>query len=259
MPGRSRYGSPVKNYDRRVWVLAALLSALAGYVGAIGFIALNGFFVSFMSGNPTHLGVGLAQASTPAAVALSLVGTFVVGVVAGSLTGHVAKGHRRTAVLVLVAVLLALAAGMGSLDHTKGAVALMVVAMGAENAVFERDGEVYIGLTYMTGRLVKLGQRLAMALVGGNRFAWVSYLLLWAGRRSLCRRPRLTRHWALLGCGPRRPSRRSSRPSRRARRQLSAGDDKQLDRRSVRLHRGGHDRISCRDNGLGRDATLEVV
>lgn len=181
MPARARYGPIVKSYDRRVWVLAALLSGLAGYVDAIGFIALNGFFVSFMSGNSTRLGVGLAHASTPAVVALALVGTFVAGVIAGSLTGHVAKAHRRTAVLVVVAVLLALAAGMGSLDHTAGAVALMVLAMGAENAVFERDGEVHIGLTYMTGTLVKLGQRLATALVGGDRFAWVPYLLLWLG------------------------------------------------------------------------------
>ena len=57
----------------------------------------------------------------------------------------------------------------------------MVLAIGAENAVFERDGEVEIGLTYMTGTLVKLGQRLTAALLGGVRFAWLPYLLLWLG------------------------------------------------------------------------------
>jgi uncharacterized membrane protein YoaK (UPF0700 family) len=57
----------------------------------------------------------------------------------------------------------------------------MALAMGAENAVFERDGEVSIGLTYMTGTLVKVGQRLTAALFGGDRFAWAPYLLLWAG------------------------------------------------------------------------------
>lgn len=38
-------------YDRRLKLMAACLSALAGYVDAIGFIKLGGFFISFMSGN----------------------------------------------------------------------------------------------------------------------------------------------------------------------------------------------------------------
>lgn len=42
-------------------MLAATLSALAGYVDAVGFMTLGGFFVSFMSGNSTRLGVGLSS------------------------------------------------------------------------------------------------------------------------------------------------------------------------------------------------------
>ena len=57
----------------------------------------------------------------------------------------------------------------------------MALAMGAENAVFEQDGEVQIGLTYMTGTLVKLGQRITAALLGGARWAWAPYLMLWLG------------------------------------------------------------------------------
>jgi uncharacterized membrane protein YoaK (UPF0700 family) len=34
----------------------------------------------------------------------------------------------------------------------------------------------------MTGTLVKPGQRIAAALLVGDRFAWVRYLLLWSGR-----------------------------------------------------------------------------
>ena len=61
------------------------------------------------------------------------------------------------------------------------AVAALALAMGAENAVFQRDGEVSIGVTYMTGALVRFGQKLATALTGGARFEWLPYLLLWAG------------------------------------------------------------------------------
>ncbi len=57
-------------YDKRVQALAIGLSMLAGYVDAIGFIQLGGFFVSFMSGNSTRLGVG------------GLIALFVIGVIA---------------------------------------------------------------------------------------------------------------------------------------------------------------------------------
>ena len=57
----------------------------------------------------------------------------------------------------------------------------MVITMGAENTVFECDGELHIGLTYITGTLVKIGQRLADAVTGGLQFAWLPYLMLWLG------------------------------------------------------------------------------
>ncbi len=168
-------------YDKRVQAFAVGLSSLAGYVDAIGFIQLGGFFVSFMSGNSTRLGVGLIERTDDAVVAARLVALFVAGVIAGSLVGKFAKAHRRSVVLVLVALLLFVAASGAAAGASQVAVIAMVLAMGAENAVFEHDGELHIGLTYMTGTLVKLGQRIASALMGGPRFAWVSYGLLWAG------------------------------------------------------------------------------
>ena len=58
---------------------------------------------------------------------------------------------------------------------------LLAGAMGAENGVFARDGQVSIGLTYMTGTLVRLGQRLADALMGaGPGLIWLPHLFLWA-------------------------------------------------------------------------------
>ena len=168
-------------YDKRVQALAIGLSALAGYVDAIGFIQLGGFFVSFMSGNSTRLGVGLMERSHDAAVAAGLIALFITGVIAGSLTGRFAKAHRRSVVLLLVAVLLSAAALAAAVGASEVAIMAMVLAMGAENAVFEHDGELHIGLTYMTGTLVKFGQRVAAAIMGGPRFAWAPFGLLWAG------------------------------------------------------------------------------
>ena len=57
----------------------------------------------------------------------------------------------------------------------------VVLAMGVENAVFQKNGDVGVGLTYMTGTLVRIGQRIATALHGGARWDWVPFLLLWLG------------------------------------------------------------------------------
>ena len=102
-------------YDRRTQALAVCLSALAGFVDAVAFINLGGFFVSFMSGNSTRLGVGLAQSAANAGVAFGLIATFVAGVVLGSLLGRRAGARRRLVVLAAVAVLLAIAAVLGAL------------------------------------------------------------------------------------------------------------------------------------------------
>lgn len=171
----------MNRFDRRARLLATCLAALAGYVDALGFLQLGGFFVSFMSGNSTRLGVGLAQGAPSAVTAAALIGTFVVGVVMGSMTGHAAGLRRRPVVMGLVALLLASAAASHMFGAPQLAIVAMGLAMGAENAVFEENGDVRIGLTYMTGTLVKLGQRLAGALVGREPWAWTPYFLLWAG------------------------------------------------------------------------------
>lgn len=172
----------MKHYRRHEVALAVGLSAIAGYVDAIGFLKLGGFFVSFMSGNSTRLGVGAATGHWDVVrTALGLIGLFVAGVVAGALVARLAGEGRRSVVLAFEAALLAAAAALIGAGFDSAGVAAMVLAMGAENAVFQRDGDVGVGLTYMTGALVKAGQRIAAALTGGDRWAWGPYALLWAG------------------------------------------------------------------------------
>lgn len=168
-------------YRRRYWVLASALSMIAGFVDAIAFLQLGGFFVSFMSGNSTRLGVGLATDAHAAALAGGLITMFVCGVMLGAFANRDATKNGALRVLVLVAAALALAGVAAGMDAPLLAVAALALAMGAENAVFQRDGEVSIGVTYMTGALVRFGQKLAAALTGGARFDWVPYLLLWTG------------------------------------------------------------------------------
>ena len=169
------------HYGRRVKVFAAGLSALAGFVDAIGFMSLGGFFVSFMSGNTTEFAVGLSSGSPQFALAGGLIFAFVMGVMAGTVVGSLATTRRVMNILVLVTLFLVLGALLGVAKIGFGAAVAMALAMGTENAIFEREGEVRIGLTYMTGTLVKLGQYLTVALTGGPKWLWLPYLLLWLG------------------------------------------------------------------------------
>ena len=159
--------------------LAGLLGFLAGMVDAVGFLAMGGFFVSFMSGNTTRMGVGFASHWPDAWTAVALIAAFVAGVAAGSLLASASGRRRRAAVLLFVAVLLAVSPFIDQAYAGPFPLIIVAAAMGAENAVFEHNGDVRFGLTYMTGALVKTGQRIALALRGGPRFNWVPHLAQW--------------------------------------------------------------------------------
>ncbi|WP_226017616.1 YoaK family protein [Novosphingobium sp. FKTRR1] len=168
-------------YDFARRRLAIALAALAGFVDAVGFLSADGYFVSFMSGNTTRLGVALGTSPARTWIPLVLISGFVGGVAAGSVLAHKAGHHRKAAVIGLVAVLLLLGAIARAAGAELAMLGALVVAMGALNNTFQRGGEVAIGLTYMTGALVKIGQGLAARLVGAPGPAWSAWALLWIG------------------------------------------------------------------------------
>lgn len=162
--------------------MAVLLAALAGYVDSIGFLQLGGLFVSFMSGNTTRMAAGLAQGEWGLAGTAGLILLlFVIGAMLGALVAAGPGPASRPRVLGVEAVLLLAAALAAGLDRPVIAVTCMVVAMGLENAVFLRNGQAGVGLTYMTGALVRIGHTLAAALRGGSLRDVVPPLMLWAG------------------------------------------------------------------------------
>jgi uncharacterized membrane protein YoaK (UPF0700 family) len=164
-------------------VIAVCLAALAGFVDALAFTSLGGFFASFMSGNTTRLGVGLGTGDASAALtAGALVMSFVAGVILSSVILRAIPHRAQLGIMLAVTILLLLAAGLASVAPGPIVLLLLAAAMGTENGVFNRDGEVTIGVTYMTGSLVRVGQKLAAALMGDpDRWAWVPYLALWTG------------------------------------------------------------------------------
>jgi uncharacterized membrane protein YoaK (UPF0700 family) len=83
-------------------------------------------------------------------------------------------------VLLVEALLLAAAALCSTFSLSTVAVAAIVLAMGLENAVFQIYEGAGLGVTYITGALVKVGQLAAASLIGGARWTWLPNLLLWA-------------------------------------------------------------------------------
>lgn len=168
-------------YDRPRRQFAIALAGMAGFIDAVGFLSADGYFVSFMSGNSTRLGVSLGTDPARAMMPAVLIAGFVGGVTGGALLARWAGNLRKPVVLMLVTLMLLAAATGRLLGLPAVMLGGMVMAMGALNNTFQRGGEVSVGLTYMTGALVKLGQGLANALAGQPNTGWQSWAALWCG------------------------------------------------------------------------------
>jgi uncharacterized membrane protein YoaK (UPF0700 family) len=164
-----------------------LLTGIAGWVDAQGFLALNGVFVSFMTGNTTLLGLAVAPGNWSQAAPIALViGLFLAGGFCGAFLSGAAGKWAIPIVLastaVLLAVAVALAAGGGL---TNAGAVLLAFAMGVQNAAAANVGAVRMGATYVTGTLVNAGQELgkvargtgSLAVFGENMAAWLALLV----------------------------------------------------------------------------------
>lgn len=182
----------------RQQLLAVGLTANAGFVDGLFFIHLGGYFVSFMSGNSTRAAADLAQGNIGGWLAASLlIVSFIVGVMlssfavrfgpkrfhppAESLLSNRVAPHGSA---VWASYILMLLGGLAATIPTLEAFAPFVIASatGAVNGTFTRRGEVTVGLTYMTGTLVKMGQSLASAIALRSPVylaRFVRYLFLW--------------------------------------------------------------------------------
>ena len=169
----------MRRYDRSRQTLAIALAFLAGHVDATGFIVAGGYFTSFMSGNTTRLGVELFDRHTLPWIPLLLIGSFVTGVTIGSVIAARFQGRHKRILLAGIAGLLGVASLALGAENELVFLALAALAMGAANNVFSRDGEVTVGVTYMTGALVRTGQGLASRMMGRSTAAMRGYPSLW--------------------------------------------------------------------------------
>jgi uncharacterized membrane protein YoaK (UPF0700 family) len=168
--------------DRRLVVAEYLLTAVAGWVDAQGFLALQGLYVSFMSGNTTRFGLNLGLGRWSDAQPLGmLIGLFLTGGFLGAILSGL-SGRRSIPLILsvegtvlLVALVLAETPGMATTSPD-----LLALAMGVQNAAVVAVGPARVGLTYVTGTLFQAGQELGKVLLGtGSIGVFMSNILSW--------------------------------------------------------------------------------
>lgn len=166
--------------------LAVYLSSIAGFVDTIGFMYLGGYFLSFMSGNTTRMTAAVNAGKWDVAlIASGIMLTFLAGVATGALISrlghrHLPRTRTREAVLLFVCAMSLLASLLVAAGIERPAVYVLSFTVGAMNSTFERDGEVSISLTYMTGTLVKMSQNFVGAFFGEPHSHWLGHFALWA-------------------------------------------------------------------------------
>lgn len=162
--------------------LGVLLVAIAGYVDAIGYIALGGFFASFISGASISLGVGMSGGQGNAVYeAAILIAAFLAGAIVATVMAEITGVWALPAVLLLEGGLLAGSAVLAGIGWPASvSIFPVVTAMGVQNTVLRPVDGVRLGVTFMTGTLVSLGQGVGRALLGRNRpWSWSPHALLW--------------------------------------------------------------------------------
>ncbi|MDO5029801.1 MAG: YoaK family protein [Corynebacterium sp.] len=176
----------MKAYRSGERLLAAYLSTITGFIDALGFMYLGGYFLSFMSGNTTRLTTGLTEGDLEVVgKAGGLMMLFLIGVAIGALISQLGERHlpptrTREAILLFICLTSVIASIGVVVGNPTLAVLSLSFTVGAMNSTFERDGEVSISLTYMTGTLVKMAQRFVGAFFGESHRGWLMYLTQWA-------------------------------------------------------------------------------
>ena len=161
--------------------LGLVLTAAAGMIDVVGFIELGGFYTSFMSGNTTQLGAGLAHMGTALALPAGLVVMFVIGSFVGSLVSSIGQRRGRVGVLSIVIAGLLTTLSLHANGFSPAQVMLaLAAAAGAQNAVLPQTGAARLGATFVTGTLFAVGQDLARAVRGeAPPLRWMQHLLVW--------------------------------------------------------------------------------
>ena len=156
----------------KILTQATIMTALAGFVDALGYTAMGHLYLSFMSGNSTQFGMAVADRDAHVVGwAGAVIATFVLGAFLGSLV-HAAQ--ERVAIPLVLAcefVCLVSAWSLNGILAKNVALPLVALAMGMQNAIHKAIAGAATGKSFITGALFGIGDALARACLGRTRFA----------------------------------------------------------------------------------------
>lgn len=166
--------------------LGLALTAAAGFVDAIAFLQLGGFFASFMSGNTTQLGIGLAgQVGVTGKILVLFPATLIALFFTGAFTSTwLVRSHGRNGSLMVMGCVVLTLLLVSLMQRAESLllppVVLLAAAMGAQNAAMQSIGAARLGVTYVTGALFNAAAELADALRGqAPQWRWLQHLSVW--------------------------------------------------------------------------------
>lgn len=149
-------------------VTATVLTFIAGYVDAVGFLRLSGVYIANMSGNTIaiglHLGAGhwrmVAEKALP-------VGCYVLGLIYCRIAVEIAFSYRfrRIIAVMLFSEIAFLSLFMISRAGTMG-VLFGALAMGTQGALLTRFSGVTIYTTFIQGTMVKFADSVGETVMG---------------------------------------------------------------------------------------------
>lgn len=152
--------------------VAAALTWIAGFVDAVGFVSLGGIYTANMSGNSVAIGIRSAAQAWPQMLQRFWpVAAYVAGLVLCRILIEIGARERIRAIasLAFVAEIALLApACLATSQHAAASsylyIALLALAMGAQNAALTRFSSLTLHTGFVTGTLLKMSEELAKCL-----------------------------------------------------------------------------------------------
>lgn len=152
--------------------VAALLTWVAGFVDAVGFVSLGRIYTANMSGNSIAIGIGAADQNWPEMLRrLWPVAFYVMGLLLCRILLEIGARERIRAIASLAfagEMALLMPACLASAGHAAARsyfyIALLALAMGVQNAALTRFSSMTLHTGFVTGTLVKCAEESAKFL-----------------------------------------------------------------------------------------------
>ncbi|MGC5161395.1 YoaK family protein [Rhodococcus sp. DT1] len=158
-----------------VWLLG-----LGGFVDAVAFVVLQGNFVAFMSGNTTILGSSTATGHwSLAGLSALLICLFFSGCLAGAAIVRWVGSAAHWVLMASVTLMTLAGAIVANTTSTWSGTLLLAVVGGLTNSALATNSDVHVGLTYVTGTLVKAAHQLVAGIRTTHPWSWLADIGYW--------------------------------------------------------------------------------